>query len=137
MAAGVGRAARSDRSRGRGIAAFIRDLDLHFGPAVKDQMLRPDEAPQDPDLEHLAATVQALVADPARPMQLTRDELFERLGWTGRLRYRNRHAFPVPAIYTANEAARQKLHARLNQLSGGYVVLVGPAGAGKSSCWRA
>lgn len=114
-------------------AAFVRDLDLHFGPAVEDQLLRPDEAPRDGDLEHLAATLQALVADPARPVQLTRDALVERLGWTARLRFRNRHAFPVPAIYTANEAARQQLHARLNQLRGGYVALAGPAGAGKST----
>jgi hypothetical protein len=26
-------------------ATFIGDLDLHFGPAVEDQLLRPDEAP--------------------------------------------------------------------------------------------
>lgn len=42
-------------------------------------------------------------------------------------------SFPVPAVYTANEAARQQLHARLNQLRGGYVALVSQAGAGKSA----
>lgn len=114
-------------------AAFVGDLALHFGPAVEDKLLRPDEAPRDGELEHLAATLQALVADPARPMQLSREMLLERLGWTDRLRFRNRHAFPVPAIYTANEAARQQLQARLDELTGGYVALVGPAGAGKST----
>lgn len=114
-------------------AAFVGDLDLHFGPAVEDQLLRPDESPRDNDLEHLAATLQALVADPARPMQLSREQLLERLGWSERLRFRNRHAFPVPAVYTANEAARQRLQARLDELTGGYVALVGPAGAGKST----
>ena len=114
-------------------AAFVGDLDLHFGPAIEDQLLRPDEAPRDGDLEHLAATLQALVADPARPVQLSREELFERLGWTDRLRFRNPHAFPVPAVYSANEAARRQLQARLDELTGGYVALVGPAGAGKST----
>jgi hypothetical protein len=114
-------------------ATFIGDLDLHFGPAVEDQLLRPDEAPRDSDLEHLAATLQALVADPARPIQLSREMLFERLGWTDKLRFRNPHAFPVPAVYTANEAARQQLQARLDELTGGYIALVGPAGAGKST----
>ncbi|GGJ88273.1 hypothetical protein GCM10010123_17330 [Pilimelia anulata] len=114
-------------------AAFVGDLDLHFGPAVEDPLLRPDEAPRDEDLEHLAATLQALVADPARPMQLSREALFERLGWTDRLRYRNRHTFPVPTVYTANEAARRQLQVRLDELTGGYVALVGPAGAGKST----
>ncbi|MFI7650347.1 hypothetical protein ACIBTZ_30335 [Micromonospora sp. NPDC049460] len=114
-------------------AAFVGDLDMHFGPAVEDQLLRPDEAPRDSDLEHLAATLQALVADPARPMQLSRELLFERLGWTDRLRFRNPHAFPMPAVYTANEAARRQLQVRLDELRGGYVALVGPAGAGKST----
>lgn len=116
-----------------GFARFIGDLDLHFGPAVEDRMLRPDETPRDLDLEHLAATLQALVADPARPVQLSREELFERLGWTSRQRFRNPHAFPVPAVYTANDAARRQLQARFDQLKGGYVALVGPAGAGKST----
>lgn len=114
-------------------AAFVGNMDMHFGPAVEDQLLRPDEAPRDGDLEHLAATLQALVADPARPVQLSRARMFERLGWTDRLRFRNPHAFPVPAVYTANEAARRKLQARLDELSGGYVALVGPAGSGKST----
>lgn len=114
-------------------SAFVGDLDIHFGPAVEDQLLRPDEAPRDRDLEHLAATLQALVADPARPMQLSREMLFDRLGWTERLRFRNPHAFPVPSVYTANEVARQHLQARLDDLTGGYVALVGPAGAGKST----
>ncbi|WP_089245801.1 ATP-binding protein [Asanoa hainanensis] len=114
-------------------AAFVGDLDLHFGPAVEDQLLRPDEAPRDNDLEHLAATLQALVADPARPIQLSREALLERLGWTDRLRFRNPHAFPMPAVYTANETARRQLQVRLDELTGGYVALVGPAGAGKST----
>ena len=66
-------------------------------------------------------------------MHLTRDMLFERLGWIDRLQFRNPHAFPVPAVYAANEAARQHLQTRLAALTGGYVALVGPAGAGKST----
>lgn len=114
-------------------AAFICDLDLHFGPAIDDQLLRPDEAPQDTDLEHLATTLQALVADPARPVELSRQALLERLGWEGRVRFRNPHVFPVPAVYAANEAARSQVQARLDGLPGGYVALVGPAGSGKST----
>ncbi|MEU9823477.1 hypothetical protein ACIGG9_29815 [Pseudonocardia alni] len=114
-------------------AAYVSDLELCFGPAVEDTLLRPDEAPWDADLEHLAATLQALVADPGRPLQLSRDALLDRLGWTDRQRFRNPHAFPIPAAYAANGAARQQLEARLDELAGGYVALVGPAGAGKST----
>lgn len=114
-------------------ARFVSDLDLHFGPVVDDRLLRPDEAPHEADLEHLAATLQALVADPARPLELSRRALLERLGWEDRLRFRNPHAFPVPAVYAANEAARRHLQVRLAELDGGYLALVGPAGSGKST----
>lgn len=114
-------------------AAFVGDFAVHFGPAVDDQLLRPDEAPRHRDLEHLAATLQALVADPSRPVQLSREALLDRLGWTNRVRFRNPHTFPVPAVYTANEAARKQLQARLDELRGGYLALVGPAGSGKST----
>lgn len=113
-------------------AAFIRDFTLNFGPLVDDQLVRND-ATEKSDIGHLAATLQALVADPARPRQLDRTELLDRLGWANRLRYRYPHAFPVPTIYAANEAARQDLQNQLRILAGGYVGLVGPAGSGKST----
>ena len=73
------------------------------------------------------------MADPARPVQLSREELLGRLGWSDVFRYRHPHRFPVPAVYTANEAARAALENRLAALTGGYLALVGPAGSGKST----
>jgi hypothetical protein len=112
---------------------FVRDLLIHFGPPTDDALLQPDHAPTDDDLEHLATKLQALVADTARPVQLSRTELLDRLGWSDRLRYRHPHSFPVPTIYTANHAARTQLDGRLRHLPGGYIALVGPAGSGKST----
>jgi hypothetical protein len=113
--------------------SFVGDLAVSFGPAIDDPLLLPDDASHEADVEHLAATLQALVADPARPLQLSRTELLDRLGWADRRRFRHPHKFPVPSIYTANEAARHDLQDRLRTLNGGYVGLVGPAGSGKST----
>lgn len=113
--------------------SFLRDFELSFMPHAGDLLLRSDREPADAEVSQLAATLQALVADPARPVQLSRDELLDRLGWSGLLRYRHPHRFPVPAVYTANESARAALEDRLNALTGGYVGLVGPAGSGKST----
>lgn len=112
---------------------FVRDLELVFGLQLDDPLIRPDDEPIDRDVAHVAQTLQDIVRDPARPVELSRDELMERLGWSGVLQYRHPHRFPVPAAYTTNEAARIGLESRLSQLSGGYLALVGPAGSGKST----
>lgn len=112
---------------------FVADLSIHFGPPADDPLLRPDHAPADEDLTHLATTLQSLVSDPARPSRLSRPEFLDRLGWADRLRYRNRHAFPIPTVYAANHAARTQLEDRLVNLPGGYIALIGPAGSGKST----
>lgn len=113
--------------------AFVRDLSIYFAPPGDDPLLRHDLDPADSELAMLAWTLQAIVADPARPVQLSRQELLDRLGWSDRLSYRNPHRFPVPNVYAANEAARSDLEARLANLPSGYVALVGPAGSGKST----
>lgn len=112
---------------------FVSNFDMQFGAALEDPMLRRDAAARDVDLRHLAMTLQELVADPARPIQLARDELLTRLGWADRTRFRNPHVFPVPSIYAANETARAALMELLDRLPGGYIALVGPAGSGKST----
>ncbi len=112
---------------------FIGDLVLQFGQSASEAATQVESGAGDADLEHVGATLQALVADPARPVQLSRDEFLDRLGWRDRLRYRNPHTFPVPRVYAANEAARSLLMERLQTMPGGYLALVGPAGSGKST----
>lgn len=113
--------------------AFVGDLELKFGLLLGDPLLRPDHEPTDSEVAHLAHTLEEVVRDPAQPVELSRDQLMERLGWQDRLRYRHPHQFPVPTVYTTNEKARRALEGRLQHLSGGYLALVGPAGSGKST----
>ena len=118
---------------GPNFLAFVATLELAFGIADQNDLFGHEGDPSQSDVRHVAALLQRLVADRSRPVQLDRAELLERLGWTDRLRYRNPHTFPIPTIYVANAAARDQLQRRLEELSGGYVALVGPAGSGKST----
>lgn len=81
----------------------------------------------------LAKSIQDLVADPSRPIQIPRNTLISILGWQNRLRYRNRHQFPVPATYVTNQTAQDGVEAALRRYHGGYLALIGPAGCGKST----
>lgn len=116
---------------------FVEDLEFDFGLRALDEVPSPlagavDHQAQD-DLRILAGELQACVADSARPGRLNRAQLLHRLGWETRLRYKNRHEFPVPGTYTPNHAATQALHEALTTVDGGYLALVGPAGSGKST----
>ncbi|MGO4258146.1 ATP-binding protein [Marmoricola sp. RAF53] len=111
-------------------ARFLRDFAFTFVPLDMPALMT---VPDDGDVQHLAATLQALVADPTRPVELSRSELLQRLGWTQRVKYRNPHRFPVPATYTANRAAKSALERMLDVHLQGYLALVGPAGSGKST----
>lgn len=116
---------------------FVADLEFDFGVGTLDEARSTlngavDQQAHD-DLRLLAGELQACVADPARPRRLDRAELLHRLGWDTRLRYKNRHEFPVPGTYTPNHAATAALGAALNAHGGGYLALIGPAGSGKST----
>ncbi|MCZ2812019.1 hypothetical protein O2W15_11295 [Modestobacter sp. VKM Ac-2979] len=116
---------------------FVEDLEFDFGVGTLDEVPSTVDGALDlqtkDDLRILASELQACVADPARPRRIDRAELLHRLGWETRLRYRNRHEFPVPGTYTPNQAATRALHDALTTLDGGYLALVGPAGSGKST----
>ncbi|GAA2736913.1 hypothetical protein GCM10009867_22480 [Pedococcus aerophilus] len=112
------------------LADFLREFDLAFIPLDHSDLLPPRAIN---DQNHLAATLQRIVVDPVRIVQLDRAELMVRLDWSSRTRYQNPHRFPVPDTYTANSAARIALEDALACHQNGYVALIGPPGCGKST----
>jgi hypothetical protein len=75
-----------------------------------------------------------LVADPSEPVQLTRDQLIDHLGWRSRADFHHRHEFPEPDLpYRAVRATSEALRAALARLTRGYILLRGSPGSGKST----
>ncbi|QKT13746.1 ATP-binding protein [Rhodococcus sp. W8901] len=109
---------------------FVRDFDLAFIPLDQSELLSPRDIN---DQNHLAATLQGVVVDPARIVELDRSALMARLDWSSRTRYQNPHRFPVPVTYAANSVARTALEESLARHKSGYLALVGPPGSGKST----
>jgi hypothetical protein len=111
---------------------FLADLQLEFLPLQEAAVVEQPRA-LDPDLEHLAAHLERLVALPSRKVEYTKKELLAELGWTDRAELRNPHQFPMPIEYGANTAAYDTLTACLADHNAGYIALLGPAGCGKST----
>lgn len=76
----------------------------------------------------------SVVADKRQIVQLSRDELLDRLGWRQRLQFRSRHEFPPTAIpYEEITGTAAELFHALLVNTGGYVILLGTPGSGKST----
>lgn len=118
-------------------ASFVRDCELEFEVSARGEL--PTDATQaeiavagDIDrLRHHLFDVAAL--EPAL-VNIGRDDILGRLGWTGRFRPSNPHVFPVDgARYQPITSTEAELAAAVAGAMSGYVGLFGSPGSGKST----
>ena len=115
---------------------FVRDCFLDFNYPVDNfpEMSSRERRFIQEDVEQIEQTLFRAVADPARIIHLNYEQLIERLGWTGRYGFRNRHIFPVDEeVYQPIEATDREILSALENLPGGYVAVLGSPGSGKST----
>jgi hypothetical protein len=113
---------------------FVASCELEFGFALERSPFASDSQGLAVGATDIATLLWQTVASPARIVELTRDELLERLGWAHVYRQRHRHEFPVDArVYRAPRDARARLDAMLGSGIHGYAAVVGAPGTGKSS----
>jgi len=116
--------------------SFVADCELALGSMI---LRPPTSTPRDlvalnADLQHIAAHLFEAVADPRRIVELSRDQLLEQLGWQDRFRTRSVHEFPVEeALYSPVTETAEALTSRIEQLTGGYLAVLGTPGSGKST----
>ncbi|RLI83962.1 MAG: hypothetical protein DRP01_08695, partial [Archaeoglobales archaeon] len=106
-------------------AAFVLDCSLDF------QTPSPEE---NVDVLALYNLLFATAAGPERIIELGREELLRRLGWTRRYEYHSKHRFPDPQfLYRPIQSTVDEVKTKLARFSGGYVGVFGPPGSGKST----
>lgn len=114
---------------------FVHDCELEFGYEYK---LKSDIENRENfifknDLKHVTKTLFETVANKLHIIELNRDELLEKLGWD-RADFRNIHEFPIDEnIYYPIESSVSELKNAINDLSGGYITVLGTPGSGKST----
>ena len=117
--------------------AFVNDCHLEFGhrlPFNADALTTTDQELFLRDIEQIVYSLFRTVADPARPIELTRLQLLTQLGWAQRFELVHSHQFPVDETsYQPIEETVHELIEAVNQLSGGYIAVVGTPGSGKST----
>jgi tetratricopeptide (TPR) repeat protein len=105
--------------------AFLQDCSLDFQTSQPDETL---------DTLALCERLFAVAADAERVVELSREELLRRMGWTDRYEYRSKHRFPAPSfLYRPIQSTVDEVNTALTKLPGGYIGVFGPPGSGKST----
>ena len=116
---------------------FARDCVLEFTyqlPFSSDLTPTIEQRYALEDIEHISSVLFRTVADPARIIELNRNDLLHRLDWIQRFELVNSHHFPVnEALYQPINTSVQELKDSINTLPGGYIAVLGTPGSGKST----
>ena len=117
--------------------AFVRDCSLEFGFEARVGFWTessPDQQNVADDVADITSFLVRTVADPQRIIEISLEELLQRLNWTDRFKYRNRHRFPVEErMYRGIEPTAAALTEAIDKLPGGYIAVLGTPGSGKST----
>ncbi|MCH7539457.1 MAG: hypothetical protein IH999_03510 [Proteobacteria bacterium] len=115
---------------------FVRDCELHFAyldPSNATYPLR-DATTIRNDITRLADALWRLAGDESRIVEISADDLLARMGWEDRYVFRHQHRFPVDeTLYVPVHQTVIELTNALDNLSRGYMALVGTPGSGKST----
>lgn len=114
---------------------FVEFCRFDFGTQLASQrtvVTREDRVAMT-ELRELASKLNALVINPARKIEYTREDLLRELGWAERYEFRHRHTFPIREPYEPIEDTVEDLRNAVDRLRGGYISLLGSPGSGKSS----
>ena len=117
--------------------AFVRDCELelrypsqHSSASIDSR----DELIAAEDTEKIVHELFQTVAAPERIIELNRNQLLRRLGWSNRFEFKSRHHFPIDEVlYQPIESTGQRLTSAIDTLPGGYLAVTGTPGSGKST----
>ncbi len=116
---------------------FVNDCEFEFGRVTQRQRGLSDQASdrfRHEDIDELAHELWQIAAEPRQLVHLSRDDLIRRMSWDDRFNLNSPHRFPVNRqLYQHIAATSDELSEAIEELPGGYVVLLGSPGSGKSS----
>ena len=105
------------------------EFELGAGPGLSD-----GRSTRSKDIRALSDRLYRRVSEATSVVELDRTAILQLMNWGGRIGLRSTHTFPVdPDTYEPLTEAVSEAEQAIAQHDSGYVAVVGPPGAGKSS----
>ena len=110
---------------------FVQSLVLELGAGTG---ITGGRSTRGDDIRELSGRLQRVVSEATSVVEMDRTEVLRLMNWTGRIGLRSRHKFPVDLdTYEPLAEAVAETEQAIAQHESGYVAVIGPPGAGKSS----
>ena len=110
---------------------FVQSLEIEVGAGTG---LREGRSTRSADVRALSDRLHRLVSEATSVVELDRTAILQLMNWNERIGLRSRHEFPVDLdTYEPLTEAVREVEGAIARHDSGYVAVVGPPGAGKSS----
>ncbi|MBE3709814.1 hypothetical protein HJ210_22715 [Vibrio parahaemolyticus] len=114
---------------------FIRNCELEFNykrPA-DIPITNQGQARKQKDIEKIYNLLTKMAGGERRIIELSKDDMLDRLAWSHRFKHKFVHEFPIDRTYQEIEETVGSISDVLSQTKQGYVALLGSPGSGKST----
>ncbi|MEQ0541105.1 MULTISPECIES: hypothetical protein [Klebsiella] len=114
---------------------FIRccELEFNYKRPVDIPITNQGQARKQEDIEKIYNLLTKMAGGECRTIELSKDDMLDRLAWSHRFKHKFVHEFPIDRTYQEIEETVGSISNVLSQTKQGYVALLGSPGSGKST----
>lgn len=114
---------------------FIRccELEFNYKRPTDIPITNQGQARKQEDIEKIYTLLTKMAGGERRIIELSKDDMLDRLAWSHRFKHKFVHEFPIDRTYQEIEETVGSISDVLSQTKQGYVALLGTPGSGKST----
>ncbi|MBE0362149.1 hypothetical protein PULV_a3955 [Pseudoalteromonas ulvae UL12] len=114
---------------------FIRccELGFNYKRPADIPITNQGQARKQEDIEKIYNLLTKMAGGERRIIELSKDDMLDRLAWSHRFKHKFVHEFPIDRTYQEIEETVVSISDVLSQTKQGYVALLGTPGSGKST----
>uniref|UniRef100_UPI0039A32D21 hypothetical protein n=1 Tax=Thaumasiovibrio sp. DFM-14 TaxID=3384792 RepID=UPI0039A32D21 len=109
------------------------ELEFNYKRPADIPITNQGQARKQEDIEKIYTLLTKMAGGERRIIELSKDDMLDRLAWSHRFKHKFVHEFPIDRTYQEIEETVGSISDVLSQTKQGYVALLGSPGSGKST----